>query len=296
MDTIRQCIAGLLVAFVFGAAYVFEARLSDIYKEINEELSIVRLKNKELQTKVETLEEFEKKRGEKLTKRVEVVEKSLDNVEEYRQKVNLIQTSVSSIKNNVNKNHENLEQQLKKIKSLQDTGPTFVRWGRTDCPGTSILVYKGYAAGSHYLHKGGVSNFICLPEEPQWGDRTPTVHLAFAYGTEYESNMFGENAHQQDVPCSVCQTKTGINSIMIPGRTVCYDGWTLQYKGYLGAGYHDHPSATEYICVDENIQSVPGGFENKDGKLIYPVVAKCGALRCSPYIENKPLTCVVCTK
>ncbi|XP_062578678.1 C-type lectin lectoxin-Lei1-like isoform X2 [Saccostrea cucullata] len=95
MDSIKHCIAGLVIAFVFGAAYIFEERLSDIYKEVkkrNEELSIIRLTNKHLKTKVDTLEEFseatgnkefvtEKKTIENLSKRVEVVEKSLDNVE-----------------------------------------------------------------------------------------------------------------------------------------------------------------------------------------------------------------------
>lgn len=157
-------------------------------------------------------------------------------------------------------------------------------------------LFAGYAGGSHYSHKGAASNFICLPEDPQWGDRQPTVNLAYVYGTEYESNLFGANVHQQDVPWSVCQAKKGRSSIMIPARTSCYRDWTLQYKGYLGAGYHNHAAATEYICVDENVQTVPGGFENKDGKLIYPVVSKCGSLRCNPYIDNKPLTCVVCSR
>ncbi|XP_062613110.1 short-chain collagen C4-like, partial [Saccostrea cucullata] len=176
------------------------------------------------------------------------------------------------------------------------TGSVFTRWGRNDCTKTSTLVYKGYAGGSHYSHKGATLNFLCLPENPQWGDRKATKDLAFVYGTEYESTLFGGNAHQQDVPCSVCQVEKGSFSIMIPARTACYTGWTMQYKGYLGAGYHNHNAATEYICVDENIQLLPGGIENKDGKLIYPVVSKCGSLRCHPYIDNKPLTCIVCSK
>lgn len=146
-----------------------------------------------------------------------------------------------------------------------------------------------------YTHKGAASNYLCLPENPQWGTRSLNNFQAFVYGAEYENNFFGENALQQDVPCSVCKTKTGTNSAMIPARTSCYDGWTIQYKGYLGAGFHNHLASTEYVCVDENIQFIPGGYENKDGKLIYPVVAKCGSLRCHPYIENKPIACVVCS-
>lgn len=158
-----------------------------------------------------------------------------------------------------------------------------------------LLDNTGYTGGSLYTHKGAASNYLCLPENPQWGTRSLKNFQAFVYGAEYENNFFGENALQQDVPCSVCKTKTGTNSVMIPARTSCYDGWTIQYKGYLGAGYHDHSASTEYICVDENVQFVPGGYENKNGVLIYPVVAKCGSLRCHPYIENKPIACVVCS-
>lgn len=176
-----------------------------------------------------------------------------------------------------------------------NTGSVFTRWGRFECPTSSTLIYKGYTGGSHRLHKGAASNFLCLPEYPQWETRSVGGFYTSVYGTEYENNFFGGNALNQDVPCSVCKTKTGTKSVMIPARTTCYEGWSIQYKGYLGAGYHDHPASTEFICVDENVQFVPGGYENKDGKLIYPVVAKCGSLRCHPYIENKPMACVVCS-
>ncbi len=34
------------------------------------------------------------------------------------------------------------------------SGPTYVRWGRWDCPSSSTLVYKGQAGGSYYGHSG----------------------------------------------------------------------------------------------------------------------------------------------
>ncbi|XP_052707913.1 short-chain collagen C4-like [Crassostrea angulata] len=205
----------------------------------------------------------------------------------FEQKIQDLQNELASLKR---------KRSETKVELLDNTGSLFTRWGRSDCPTTATLIYKGYTGGSLYTHKGAASNYLCLPENPQWGTRSLNNNFkAFVYGAEYENIFFGENALQQDVPCSVCKTKTGTNSVMIPARTSCYDGWTIQYKGYLGAGYHDHPASTEYICVDENVQFVPGGYENKNGVLIYSVVAKCGSLRCHPYIENKPIACVLCS-
>jgi len=31
-----------------------------------------------------------------------------------------------------------------------------------------VIVTKGYASGPHYNQRGSGSNFLCLPEDPQW--------------------------------------------------------------------------------------------------------------------------------
>ena len=52
--------------------------------------------------------------------------------------------------------------------------------------GTS-LVYNGRAAKSHYKNKGGGSNYLCLPNNPQYGGYTPGVQgFSPVYGVEYE--------------------------------------------------------------------------------------------------------------
>ena len=49
-------------------------------------------------------------------------------------------------------------------------GETYIRWGRTTCPNKrgTTQVYTGWAAGSHYGHKGGGANYLCLTETPQY--------------------------------------------------------------------------------------------------------------------------------
>ena len=71
-------------------------------------------------------------------------------------------------------------------------GITYVRWGRTTCPNTTgtELVYTGRAAGSHYSHRGGGSNYQCIVEDPENFDfGAGTVEASYMYGAEYE--MYG---------------------------------------------------------------------------------------------------------
>ena len=117
------------------------------------------------------------------------------------------------------------------------------------------------------------------------------------YGAEYDTDDFaprGKNG--DDLPCSVCRTTIASSVLMIPGKSSCYDGWTLQYHGDLVAGYHANKAATQYICLDEHSETLIAGYRNDNGKLFYPVQAVCGALACPPYHDNKYLTCVVCAK
>ena len=83
---------------------------------------------------------------------------------------------------------------------------------------------------------------------------------------------------------------------MIPGRNQCYKGWTLEYKGYLVAGHHGHAAATEYVCLDDNPDVIPGRHTNQNGALFYMVEGRCGSLICPPYVDGRELTCVVCSK
>lgn len=96
------------------------------------------------------------------------------------------------------------------------------------------------------------------------------------YGGEYEHSFDGIT--DQDAPCSVCLNKNAYNSIMIPGKKGCYNGWNLKYRGVLVSGDYEHKAASTYICLDEKPVIVDGGAANQNGKLLYTAVGKCGSL------------------
>ncbi|XP_071128191.1 uncharacterized protein [Mytilus edulis] len=175
-------------------------------------------------------------------------------------------------------------------------GDTYVRWGRSTCPsknGTK-LVYSGHAGGGWYNHPGAPAEPVCLPTDPNFLQKSGSNN-AFIYGMEYESDTLGTKAIDNDVPCSVCHVQLG-TTIMIPGKTTCNKGWTLEYAGNLAAGAVSHPAPSTYVCIDLNPEYIHHGSANYNGKLLYDVVGQCGSLPCPPYHEAYPLTCAVCSK
>lgn len=99
-----------------------------------------------------------------------------------------------------------------------------------------------------------------------------------------------------DLPCSVCRSSVQSSVMMIPGKSSCYGGWSMQYKGDLVAGNYANAAASQYICLDEHPETLTGGQRDENGKLFYPVKAVCGSLPCPPYQNGRYLSCVVCTK
>ena len=59
---------------------------------------------------------------------------------------------------------------------------------------------------------------------------------------------------------------------------------------------YTHARNAVYECVDKNAETVPGSSTNINGALFYHVIGTCTGLPCAPYIANKAITCVVCTK
>ncbi|XP_066285843.1 short-chain collagen C4-like [Branchiostoma lanceolatum] len=179
----------------------------------------------------------------------------------------------------------------------------YIRWGRTTCPNDTdtSLIYDGIAGGTRYTHSGGGANYVCLPKDPEWGVFTNgNQGTAYMQGAEYElgggNNPFpGASLHNHDVPCAVCHVASRGSKLMIPARLSCPSGWTREYKGYLMTAHYTQ-YRSEFVCVDGVPETRPGGHQNTNGALFYPVEASCGSLPCPNYVQGRELTCVVCTK
>ena len=170
------------------------------------------------------------------------------------------------------------------------------------------MLFEGYAAGSVYTIPGSGSNYLCLPEEPQWrtyiDGRQPGATASIA-GVEYQLNnqnhdVFSKTNNNGDplqnvpAPCAVCYVSGRSTVLMIAARTQCPNGWAAEYGGYLVSD-HDTHKRRSYICWDEAPEVAVGGRQ-QDQALIYPVEVQCGSLPCSLYPTGRELTCVVCSK
>ena len=179
-------------------------------------------------------------------------------------------------------------------------GTVYIRWGRTTCPSVpgTERVYEGIAAGTHYTHKGGASNRLCLPVEPKYGAYEPGVQgYSPLHGSEYEINAASPlpNIHDHNVPCAVCSVTSRSRILVVPARNDCPSMWTLEYSGYLMGEYYGYHRTT-LECVDKDAESIPGSTSNVDGALFHHMEATCAGIPCPPYDPQKELTCAVCTK
>ena len=143
-------------------------------------------------------------------------------------------------------------------------GVVYTRWGKSSCPSVSgtTLVYAGRAGGTHYTHKGGAVNYLCMPDDPDYLSYSPGVQgNSYVYGAEYQSHHGPLSAvYEHNVPCAVCYASTRVAVTMIPAKTRCLSNLTLEYSGYLmseGSAWSDHGHPTMYECVDKNPYSVP---------------------------------------
>ena len=171
---------------------------------------------------------------------------------------------------------------------------------------STCLHDAGYTAGSVYSSAGGAADYVCLADDPVWGeyDDMAQSHPARIYGTEYQikqqysdggAAFFGQNMYEHDVPCVACHTPRHA-TIMIPGRNQCYPGWTMEYWGYLVSSADTFSTASNYACLDSRPEVEAGDQNNDDGRLMYVVEAVCGSLKCPPYVDNREIACVVCSK
>ena len=180
-------------------------------------------------------------------------------------------------------------------------GAVYVRWGNRSCPsghGTELL-YSGRAGGSRYRQSGGGGNYLCMPNDPEYGSYQAGVQgYSYVYGTEFQtgSGPLGY-LNQKHLFCSVCYVPTRSTVVMIPARKRYPANWTTEYIGYLMAGYQSNSNGrTTYECVDQTPEPIPEPHATGENQaFIGHVEAECSGLSCPPYNREKELTCAVCT-
>ncbi|XP_076070774.1 uncharacterized protein LOC143042376 [Mytilus galloprovincialis] len=203
------------------------------------------------------------------------------------------QTSIQQQQALTQQQEQTNERMQSSVNSIKSLGTTYIRWGRKQCPSNNTeLVYSG---GGHYANTGSAAEYVCLPSDPNYV-KTSGKDYGRMYGGEFDDNFFASNADNEDVTCALCRTTLSTSVIMIPGKNTCYRGWKKEYHGYLASRIYNHVAALAFVCVDINPENIIGGVNQNLGKLFYGVLTKCGSLKCPSYINNYPLTCVVCSK
>ena len=78
------------------------------------------------------------------------------------------------------------------------------------------------------------------------------------------------------------------------GSPDCPQGYVEEYSGYVFASsYQGSNYKTSHICVDRN----PSYFRSGSGHgIVYPVETECGSLPCPPYVQDRELVCVQCSR
>lgn len=247
----------------------------------------------------------------------DLINKLVDTVTELRAELDRVKRQTAgNVAGNVADTVTELRAELNRTndelaKMRASIGARYIRWGRKTCAGTARLVYKGYAAGPPWDKPGSGSNFLCLPENPQWNNYiNGTLRSGEITGIQYDiaryskNNIFSGTLSDNDLlikrpaPCAVCYVEGRSTVLMVPARTQCPDGWTSEYRGYLVSddklnGYRRRSS---YVCWDEAPEVVENRIHPVWQGAIFPVEVLCGSLPCSVYINGRELTCIVCSK
>ena len=191
--------------------------------------------------------------------------------------------------------------------SALNCGQSYVRWGRSTCTEnqSTELVYSGRAGGSWWNRNGGATNYLCMPDNPDYLQYDSDVQVGnFVYGVEYipeagQPLQVNPNVNGHNARCAVCMAVSRCSLLMIPGKTSCPVSWTTEYVGYLMSGRQTNPLPTTYECVDKDPEVIPGlatyGYRTGLGIFTH-VEAKCNGMACPPYVAGRELTCVVCTR
>ena len=91
-------------------------------------------------------------------------------------------------------------------------GAVYIRWGRTVCPETqrTELVYSGKARGTGDNQTRSSSNYLCLPDGPEYLQTTNRSQGISLQGVKYTAsdNSLLSGVENGDAPCAMCYAST----------------------------------------------------------------------------------------
>lgn len=167
-------------------------------------------------------------------------------------------------------------------------GATYIHWGKTNCSTVAEKMSNGYVVGPS--GDGGGSNFLCLPEKPQFGN--PPANQKGAAVLQGMSYQF-PNDKNKKLACSNCRLGARGTVQTFYGRSQCPEDWNYVYDGVLMSGSRSSLS-TKFVCLDK--KPVEGEEVNYHNPLVpdWAVIPEEG----SGDDDEKQLlfTCVVCAK
>ena len=101
-----------------------------------------------------------------------------------------------------------------------------------------MLHISGQAGGTYYNSKGGGSNYLCLPNDPDNGkphshDNDVLYGAEYETGGSYKTSGLGDNLQNKEVPCAVCRHRGKSSVLMIPGIRFIFQIFCLIFKIFL---------------------------------------------------------------
>ena len=160
----------------------------------------------------------------------------------------------------------------------------------TECPNDTTLVYAGIAAGTKYDIKGGTSNTLCMPEDPEYLSEITISTVSNAlHGVEYDTYDTPFNhLNQANMPCALFYTDEKTTTFLYPARFHCPQGWHEEYTGYLATQLQSaRAQKKDTICLDKDAIPIPGSRANMNPSVVYAMHISCNRLPCPPSIQRK---------
>ena len=154
-------------------------------------------------------------------------------------------------------------------------GVTFTRWGYSECPQMTELVYNGQMVD--FLSSG--STPLCLPLNPTYPSELDRIQRQEVIQKGDERNY--------SAPCAVCYSKNHSTVLMQPARHICTSGWSMLYEGLLVS------NKASLLCMDNALLQESS---TRTINVYHYVKASCDLLPCPPYDDTTSLTCAVCIK